>query len=77
MAFHSTTRDDKGSKIVPVLSGLVTDSRMEPMFVVTEHGITNLKGKTNSERALSLIELASPRFRDELLGSAKKMGLIR
>ena len=77
LAFHSTTRDDKRSKIVPVLSGLVTDSRMEPMFVVTEHGITNLKGKTNSERALSLIELASPRFRDELLGSAKKMGLIK
>lgn len=77
LAFHSTTSDGKASKIVPLLSGVVTDSRMEPMFVVTENGVTNLKGKTNSERALSLIELASPIFREELLVSAKKMGLVK
>lgn len=77
LAFHSTTNDYKTSKIVPLLSGIVTDSRMEPMFVVTEHGMTNLKGKTNSQRALALIELAAPKFREELLGAAKKMGLLR
>jgi acyl-CoA hydrolase len=45
--------------------------------VVTEHGMTNLKGKTNSERALALIELAAPQFRERLLTSAKVMGIIR
>jgi itaconate CoA-transferase len=77
LAFHSTAKEGEVSKIVPHLSGIVTDSRMEPMFVVTEHGMTNLKGKTNSQRALALIELAAPQFREELLRSAKEMGILR
>jgi acyl-CoA hydrolase len=77
LAFYSSTRNDQVSRIVPRLTGIVTDSRMEPMFVVTEHGMTNLKGKTNSQRALALVELAAPQFRQELLSEAKKMGLIR
>lgn len=77
LAFYSTAKDGEISKIVPHLSGIVTDSRMEPMYVVTEHGMTNLKGKTNSERALALIELAAPQFREVLLTSAKVMGIIR
>src|SRR4030042_855662 len=74
LASYSTAKKGEISKIVPHLSGIVSDSRMEPMFVVTEHGMTNLKGKTNSERALALIELAAPQFREELLRSAKEMG---
>lgn len=77
LAFYSTTKDGETSKIVPRLTGIVTDSRMEPMYVVTEHGMTNLKGKTNSKRALALIELAAPQFREELLRSAKELGLVR
>jgi itaconate CoA-transferase len=77
LAFYSTAKNDQVSKIVPRLTGIVTDSRMEPMWVVTEHGMTNLKGKTNSQRALALIELAAPQFRQELLNEAKKIGLIR
>lgn len=76
LAFYSTAKDDQLSKIVPVLPGVVTDSRMEPMYVVTEWGIVDLKGKTNAQRALGLIELAAPKFRAELLESAKKMGLL-
>lgn len=77
LAFYSTAKEGTVSKIVPRLSGIVSDSRMEPMYVVTEHGMTNLKGKTNSQRALALIEIAAPRFREELLRSAKEMGLVR
>lgn len=77
LAFYSTAKNDQVSKIVPRLTGIVTDSRMEPMWVVTEYGMTNLKGKTNSERALALIELAAPQFRQDLLNQAKKIGLIR
>jgi itaconate CoA-transferase len=76
LAFYSTTKDEKVSKIVPHLSGPVTDSRMEPMYVVTEWGMVNLKGKTNAQRALGLVEIAAPQFRDELLAAAKKMGLF-
>lgn len=77
LAFYSTAKNGEISKIVPHLSGMVSDSRMEPMYVVTEYGMTNLKGKANSERALALIELAAPQFREDLLKSAKEMGLIR
>jgi itaconate CoA-transferase len=77
LAFYSTTKNGSISKIIPSLSGIVSDSRMEPMFVVTEHGIANLKGKSNSQRALALIELAAPQFREELLRSAKEMRIIR
>jgi acyl-CoA hydrolase len=34
------------------------------------------KGKSTRERALSLIELADPKFREELLTEATKMTLI-
>lgn len=77
LASYSTARDGTISKIVPRLAGTVTDTRMETMYVVTEHGVTNLKGKTNSQRALALIELAAPQFRDGLLAEAKKMGIVR
>jgi itaconate CoA-transferase len=76
LAFYSTAKEGTVSRIVPHLSGIVTDSRMEPMYVVTEHGMANLKGKTNSQRALALIDMAAPQFREELLRSAKEMGLI-
>jgi itaconate CoA-transferase len=77
LAFYSTTKDGETSKIVPRLSGIVTDSRMEPMYVVTEYGTANLKGMTNSQRAVALIDLAAPGFKEELLLAAKDMGLIR
>ena len=77
LAFYSTAKDGAISRIVPHLSGIVTDLRMEPMYVVSEYGMANLKGKTNSQRALALIELAAPYFREELLRSAKQMGLVR
>jgi itaconate CoA-transferase len=76
LAFYATAKEGKMSKIVPRITGIVTDSRMEPMYIVTEYGMTNLKGKTNSQRALALIELAAPQFRGELLASAKEMGLV-
>ena len=77
LAFYSTAKEGTISKIVPSLTGLVSDSRMEPEYMVTEHGMAELKGKTNSQRALALIELAAPQFREELLRSAKDMGLVR
>jgi acyl-CoA hydrolase len=56
------------SRIVPVLepgAGVVT-SRADVHYVVTEHGIAYLHGKTLRERAQALIAIADPRFQPEL-----------
>ena len=45
---------------------VVTTPRTDVMYVVTEYGITNLKGKSVPERALALIELAHPDDRERL-----------
>ena len=54
----------------------LTTPRMDTESLVTEHGLANLKGKSSRERALSIIDLAHPRFRDELLREAKNMNLV-
>ena len=56
------------SKIVPMLkqgAGVVT-SRYLVHFVVTEHGVADLYGKTFRQRARALIDIAAPEFRAEL-----------
>lgn len=76
LALYATAKNDTVSRIVPRLTSLVTDPRMDTEYVVTEYGVTNLKGKSTRERALSLIELAHPKFREELLAEAQKMTLV-
>ncbi len=67
LAMLSTT--NKGvSKIKPVLTegaGVVT-TRFQTNYVVTEHGIVNLRGKNLAERAKLMISIAAPEFREEL-----------
>jgi 4-hydroxybutyrate CoA-transferase len=68
IALPSTARGGTLSRIVPVLepgAGVVT-SRADVHYVVTEHGIAYLHGKTLRERAEALIAIADPRFRAEL-----------
>ncbi len=68
IALPSTARGDTVSRIVPVLepgAGVVT-SRADVHYVVTEHGIAYLHGKTLRERAEALIAIADPRFRADL-----------
>jgi acyl-CoA hydrolase len=68
IALLSTARRGAVSRIAPMLepgSGVVT-SRADVHYVVTEHGIAYLHGKTLRERAEALIAIADPRFRDEL-----------
>lgn len=76
LALYSTAKGGEISRIVPRLENNVTDPRMDTNYVVTEYGITNLKGKSTRERALALIELAHPKFREELLKAAKEVTLI-
>lgn len=76
IACHSTAAKGKVSRIVARLEGPVTTPRIDTHIVVTEFGWTNLKGKSSTERANALIELAHPDFRNELTESAKKLNLI-
>jgi acyl-CoA hydrolase len=55
---------------------VVTTPRSDVMFVVTEHGIANLKGKTVAERAQALIGIAHPDFREGLERQAYEHRLI-
>ena len=55
---------------------IVTTPRSDTMYVVTEFGATNLKGRTIEERARALIGLAHPDFRDDLERQARTHGLI-
>ena len=55
---------------------IVTGPRSDMMFVVSEFGLVNLKGKSIPERAKAIISLAHPDFRDELERDARRHGLI-
>jgi acyl-CoA hydrolase len=77
----ASTYERKGvrkSRIVPTLTpgNIVTTPRTDVMYVVTEYGIANLKGKSVAERATALIALAHPDFREELSKEARELGLV-
>ena len=78
IALPSTLRKKDGtslSKIVPLLkqgAGVVT-TRNHVHYVVTEHGVADLYGRTLAGRATALIAIAAPEFRDELRRQAKEL----
>lgn len=73
----ATSDHGKKSRIVPSLSNTpVVVPRGDVQFVATEFGVVNLFGKTLQERAMALISIAHPNFRDELFAKAKEMELI-
>ncbi|MBU2489505.1 MAG: GNAT family N-acetyltransferase [Proteobacteria bacterium] len=72
----STTADGRKSRIVPVVEGAVVVCRGDLHYVVTEFGAANLFGKTLGERALAMISIAHPDFREELFYEAKEAGLL-
>jgi acyl-CoA hydrolase len=55
---------------------IVTTPRSDTMYVVTEYGIVNLKGKSVPERAKALISIAHPQFREGLERQAREAGLL-
>ena len=66
------------SKIVPQLQtgAAVSLSRNDVDLVITEYGVADLRGANIKERVESLIAIAHPKFRDELLDQALETGII-
>ena len=78
IAMNSTAKNGTLSKIKPILTpgAAVTTTKNDIDNVVTEYGIARLKGKTAGQRAKALIDIAHPKFREELLFEARKMNLM-
>jgi acyl-CoA hydrolase len=77
LMFSSASTDGKMSRIVPMLEDTaIVVPRGDVQYVVTEYGAVNLFGKSLQERAMAMISIAHPDFRDELFFKAKKMGLL-
>jgi acyl-CoA hydrolase len=65
------------SRIVPTLTPgtHVSTSKNDVNYVVTEHGVAQLRGKSARQRAAELIAIAHPDFRSELREHAAKLGV--
>lgn len=69
----STNVDGTKSRIVPILKNTsVVVPRGDVHYVVTEYGAFNMFGKTLQERAMGMISIAHPDFRDELFLRLRK-----
>lgn len=68
ICMRSTAAKGTKSTIVSRLAAgtVVTASRCDVMYIVTEYGIAELWGKTNEQRAKELIKIAAPQFREDL-----------
>ena len=77
LMLRSTSSDGKKSRILPCLDNTaVVLPRGDAHYVVTEYGAFNLFGKSLQERAMGMISIAHPDFRDQLFNDAKAMGLL-
>lgn len=74
----ATAKKGTISSIVPTLQAgaVVTTSKNDVDYVVTEFGVAKLRGQTARQRALNLIEIAHPDFRDQLRTEARRMNRI-
>src|SRR5437867_2746932 len=71
-------RGERQSRVVSTLTpgNVVTTPRTDVMYVVTEYGIVNLKGKSVAERVKALVSLAHPDFREQLEREARANNLL-
>ncbi len=78
----STVKGKDGSvksRLTPYVTpgGIITATRANIHYLVTEYGLVNLKGTSTWQRAEKIISIAHPDFRDELIAEAEKMHIWR
>lgn len=75
----STKDGQLKSRILPTLNpgSIVTDTRANIHYLVTEYGKVNLKGLATWQKCEAIISVAHPQFRDELIKEAEKMNIWR
>ncbi|HZJ84774.1 MAG TPA: acetyl-CoA hydrolase/transferase C-terminal domain-containing protein [Syntrophomonadaceae bacterium] len=81
LALYSTYKNKEGevkSRIIPYMreGAMITTTRNDVQYIVTEYGVAWLKGFNLNQRAKRLIDIAHPDFRDELTFAAKKLGYL-
>jgi acyl-CoA hydrolase len=78
IAIRSTAKNGQLSTIVlDTYGGHVTTPYESVTHVVTEYGVAKLVGKSERERAIQMINIAHPKFRQELVTEALQRGLIQ
>ena len=75
----TTKSGEVKSRIVPTLApgSIVTDTRANIHYLVTEYGKVNLKGLSTWQKAEAIISVAHPDFRDELVKQAEQNHIWR
>ncbi len=69
--------DESESNIIPEISaGSIVIPASDTTYVVSEYGVVNLFGKNIQERAMAMIGIAHPKFRDELFVKAQELGMV-
>jgi 4-hydroxybutyrate CoA-transferase len=78
IALPSTAAKGTKSRIVCRLDegSVVTTSRCDVHYVVTEYGVAEMRGKTLRQRGRALIDIAHPDFRKALEEEAKNLKLL-
>lgn len=78
IALPSTASSGRISRIAIELDrgAAVSTSRNDVHYVVTEHGVAELRGKSLRQRAQTLIAISHPDFREKLTAEAREKGLI-
>lgn len=78
VCLRSTSITNGRSTIVPSFGpkSAVIMNRGEVNYIVTEFGIAYLGGRTIRERAMALIEVAHPKYREGLMKAAREAGYI-
>ena len=73
-----TAKGGSISKIASILTtgAIVTTSKNDVDYIVTEFGVAHLRGQSLASRAKQLIAIAHPDFRDELTFEARKRGIM-
>jgi 4-hydroxybutyrate CoA-transferase len=78
IAMTSTYGEEERTKIVPLLTGgeVVSLTRHDVNYVVTEFGVAELRYRSRQERARNLISVAHPKHREELERIARAIKLL-